>query len=236
MERLDKLISAMGLASRREVKLLVRRGEICVEGRVCRDAGEKYEEGLSAVFCGREIILKSRFYYMMNKPAGYLSATQDRGDKTVVDLLPPQLKAQGLFPAGRLDRDSHGLLILTNDGDFAHRIMSPRHRVDKLYYVRYEGVLNKNAPGLFADGLTIDGGECCRPARLEPCAQGEAYVTVQEGKYHQVKRMIQAVGGRVNYLKRLAIGPVTLDTGLEEGCTRELTEAELKALDCAENL
>ena len=120
MERLDKLISAMGLASRREVKLLVRRGEICVEGRVCRDAGEKYEEGLSAVFCGREIVLKSRFYYMMNKPAGYLSATQDRGDKTVVDLLPPQLKAQGLFPAGpRQPRSA--------DFDQRRRFCTPHH-------------------------------------------------------------------------------------------------------------
>ena len=225
----------MGLASRREVKELVRRGEIWVDGMLCRDPGEKYEEGTPAAFCGRPVILKSRFYYMMNKPAGYLSATEDREKKTVMDLLAPQQKAQGLFPAGRLDRDSYGLLLLTNDGDFAHRIMSPRHHINKLYYVRYEGTLNKNAQEMFACGMLIDGGEHCRPAKLELCAEGEAYVTVQEGKYHQVKRMLWAVGGKVYYLKRLAIGPLSLDPGLEEGAVRELRADELSALSCAAN-
>lgn len=234
MERLDKLISAMGLASRREVKALVRHGDIRVEGVVCRDPAERYEEGTQASFCGRPVLLKSRFYYMMNKPAGYLSATEDRREKTVMDLLSPQLQAQGLFPAGRLDRDSHGLLLLTNDGDFAHRVMSPRQHVDKLYYVRYEGVLNKNAQEIFARGMMIDGGEQCLPANLALCGEGEAYVTVQEGKYHQVKRMIWAVGGKVCYLKRLAVGPVRLDPGLAEGAVRELTAQELSGLNSAE--
>ena len=221
----------MGLASRREVKLLVRRGEIRVEGIVCHDPGEKYEEGLCATLCGRPVILKSRFYYMMNKPAGYLSSTEERGEKTVMDLLTPQLKAQSLFPAGRLDRDSHGLLILTNDGDFAHRILSPKYHVDKLYYVRYEGVLNVDAQEMFEKGLRIDGGEICSPAKLELCGQGEALITISEGKYHQVKRMLNAVGGSVYFLKRMAIGSVRLDPDLKEGDIRELTTSELSLLN-----
>jgi len=230
MERLDKFLSGMGLATRKEVKTMVRRGEISVDGVVCRDSGEKYEEGQQVSIRGRISTLQSRFYYMMNKPDGYLSSTEKRGEATVIDLLSPQLQAQGLFPAGRLDRDSHGLLLLTNDGDFAHKIMSPRHRVDKLYFVRYEGVLDKNAPEIFASGMTIDGGEQCLPAKIELAGENEAYITVQEGKYHQVKRMIRCVGGTVTYLKRIAIGTLELDKNLAEGEVRHLTSEEITQL------
>ena len=220
----------MGLASRKEVKALVRRGEIAVNGRVCRDSGEKYDEGQTLSFCGRKYVLKSRFYYMMNKPDGYLSSTEERGEKTVIDLLPPQIQAQEVFPAGRLDRDSHGLLLLTNDGDFAHLVMSPKHRVDKLYFVRYDGVLSPDAEALFASGMTIDGGETCLPARLERTGENEALITVQEGKYHQVKRMVKRAGAAVTYLKRLSIGSIRLDEALSEGEIRPLTEEEISEI------
>lgn len=230
MERLDKFISCMGLATRREVKQMVRKGLISVDGAVCRDPGEKYSEGQILSFAGRSMPLKIRFYYMMNKPDGYLSATEDKDDRTVMELLSPRLQAQGLFPAGRLDRDSHGLLLLTNDGDFAHKVMSPRHRVDKLYFIQYEGTLMPGSCTVFESGMTIDGGEKCLPAKLEILEGNSAYVTVQEGKYHQVKRMIKACGGAVVYLKRLSIGPVRLDESLKEGEIRELTEAEVSGL------
>ena len=220
----------MGLASRKEVKALVRRGEITVDGKICRDSGEKYEEGQTLSFGGRKYVLKSRFYYMMNKPDGYLSSTEKRGEKTVIDLLPPQIQAQEVFPAGRLDRDSHGLLLLTNDGDFAHLVMSPKHRVDKLYFVRYEGTLAPDAEALFASGMTIDGGEICLPARLERLEGGVALITVQEGKYHQVKRMVHVCGAKVTYLKRLSIGGIRLDEALAEGEIRELTEVEISEI------
>lgn len=229
MERLDKFISSMGLASRKDVKKMIRNGEISVDNTVCRDPGEKYEEGQMLNFGGEVMPLKIRFYYMMNKPQGYLSATQDRDDKTVIDLLSLRLRAQGLFPAGRLDRDSCGLLILTNDGDFAHKIMSPHHRVDKLYFVRYEGRLLPETEEMFRSGMTIDGDEKCLPAKIEITDGSTAFVTVQEGKYHQVKRMIRKCNASVVYLKRISIGPLRLDESLEEGEVRELTDHEIAA-------
>lgn len=235
MERLDKLLSAMGVLTRRETAALAKRGEIRADGEICRDPAKKFAEGTVAEVRGERLILKSRFYYMMNKPDGVLSSTEKRGEKTVIDILPPRLQAQGLFPAGRLDRDSVGLLLLTNDGDLAHRILSPRHHVDKLYEIRYKGTLDKHASARFAAGLEIDGGEKCESAHLELLEGDRALVTIHEGKFHQVKRMIAAVGGEVYYLRRLAVGPLRLDENLAPGQFRELTQDELSALLAAEN-
>ena len=230
MERLDKLLSAMGVCARRETAAMAKRGEIRVDGEVCRDPARKFAEGTAAEVRGEKLILKSRFYYMMNKPEGVLSSTEKRGDRTVVDLLPPRQQAQGLFPAGRLDRDSVGLLLLTNDGDLAHKLLSPKRHVDKIYQIRYKGTLDNHAPERFAAGLEIDGGELCLPAKLELTDGDKALVTLHEGKFHQVKRMIAAVGGEVYSLRRVAFGPLRLDETLEPGAFRELTREELEAL------
>ncbi|MBQ1504261.1 MAG: rRNA pseudouridine synthase [Oscillospiraceae bacterium] len=230
MERLDRFLSAMGLASRKDAALLARRGEIWVNGAPCRDPAKKFPEGTEAEIRGVRTVLKTRFYYMMNKPAGYLSSTEKRGEATVIDLLSPQLQAQGLFPAGRLDRDSVGLLVLTNDGDFAHKVMSPRHKVDKVYEISYAGVLDIHAPERFRQGIEIDGGEVCESASLSLLGDNRALVTIHEGRYHQVKRMIAAVGGEVTFLRRISIGALRLDPALAEGEVRELSPEECLAL------
>ncbi len=231
MERIDKLLANMGLGSRKEIKAMVKRGEILINGTICKDAAEKVDVASDVVIAeGRALRLRTSFSFMMNKPAGYLSASRDERGATVMDLLSEEHQRLGLFPAGRLDKDSEGLLILTNDGAFAHALMSPRHHVDKRYFVRYDGILHEHAVIAFEKGITIDGGERCLPAKLELLDPGEAIVTVQEGRYHQVKRMIAAVGGRVIYLKRLAVGPVLLDETLRPGEYRELTDEEFQTL------
>lgn len=231
MERIDKLLSNMGLGSRKEIRELVRRGAVSINGVVCADSAAKVDAARDRVtLSGRELRLQTSFTFMMNKPAGYLSASRDDRSPTVIDLLSEEHRRLGLFPAGRLDRDSVGLLILTNDGALAHALTSPRRHVDKRYLVRYEGELREDAEALFAEGIGIDGGERCLPAVLERRGNEEAVVTVHEGRYHQVKRMIAAAGGKVTWLKRLAIGPVILDPALAPGAYRELTGEELTRL------
>lgn len=231
MERIDKLLANMGLGSRKDVKALIKRGEVLVNGAVCSDAAWKVDVGKDEVtVSGRALRLRTTFTFMMNKPAGYLSASRDGRDATVIDLLSEEHRRLGLFPAGRLDRDSEGLLLLTNDGAFAHALTAPRRHVDKRYYVRYDGILHEHAEHAFSEGILIDGGERCLPACLERLAPGEAAVTAHEGRYHQVKRMIAAAGGTVTYLKRLQIGPVFLDESLTPGAYRELTDEEFRQL------
>ena len=231
MERLDKLLANMGLGSRKDVKALIKQGEIQVNGTVCTDGAWKVDvETDKVTAAGRVLRLRTTFTFMMNKPAGYLSASRDERAATVIDLLSEEHRRLGLFPAGRLDRDSEGLLLLTNDGALAHALTAPRRHVDKRYYIRYDGILYEHAEYTFTEGVLIDGEERCLPARLERVAPGEAIVTVHEGRYHQVKRMIAAVGGTVTYLKRLSIGPVNLDKRLSPGAYRELTDEELQQL------
>ena len=170
-------------------------------------------------------------YLMLHKPAGLLSATEDPRQKTVLDLLPPHLRRVGLFPVGRLDKDTEGLLLLSNDGPLAHRLLSPRRHVDKVYFVRVEAPLTEEDSAAFAEGMTLEDGLHCLPAGLErladPC---EGLVTLREGKFHQVKRMLAARGKPVVYLKRLSMGPLTLDEGLEKGAWRALEQGEIEAL------
>ena len=237
MERIDKLLANMGLGSRKEIKMMIKSGEILINGTACTDAAAKVDLAADQVTAaGRALRLRTTFSFMMNKPAGYLSASRDDHAATVVDLLSEEHKRLGLFPAGRLDRDAEGFLILTNDGALAHALTSPRRHVNKRYFVRYDGMLHKNAEAEFSEGMLIDGGERCLPAVLECRVPGEAVITVHEGRYHQVKRMIAAAGGKVTYLKRLSIGPISLDNTLAPGEYRELTGEELHLLAAASSL
>lgn len=231
MERLDKIISATGKKSRREVKILVKQGRILVDGVPASAPEMKVDPAVSQILLDGEDIGYQRFtYVMLHKPAGVLSAVEDKRQKTVLDLLPEELQKRGLSPVGRLDKDTEGLLLLTNDGDLTHRLLSPRHHVDKVYYARVEGQLEKADCEAFAAGMTLGDGLECLPAGLEILSPGEALVTLQEGKFHQVKRMLAACGKPVTYLKRLSMGPLDLDERLKPGEFRHLTEAEVTML------
>ena len=231
MERLDKVLAATGRWSRREVKLLVKQGQVRVNGAAASSAEEKLDPETAAVTVGGQtVVLQKHTYIMLHKPAGVLSATEDSRQKTVLELLPPELRRRGLSPVGRLDKDTEGLLLLTDDGELAHRLLSPKYHVDKRYYAEVDGLLGPADADAFAKGMTLDDGLVCLPAGLELCGSGACIVTLQEGKFHQVKRMLAFRGAPVRYLKRLAMGPLALDPLLETGAFRELTAAEVSAL------
>ena len=231
MERLDKVLASTGRWSRREVKLLVKQGQVRVNGAAASSAEEKLDPETAAVTVGGQtVVLQKHTYIMLHKPAGLLSATEDSRQKTVLELLPPELRRRGLSPVGRLDKDTEGLLLLTDDGELAHRLLSPKYHVDKRYYAEVDGLLGPADADAFAKGMTLDDGLVCLPAGLELCGSGACIVTLQEGKFHQVKRMLAFRGAPVRYLKRLAMGPLTLDPSLETGAFRELTAAEVSAL------
>ena len=231
MERLDKILAGTGRWSRREIGKLVKAGRVTVDGVPASAPDAKYDPASRFLVDGEPVSADRLVYLMLHKPAGVISATEDPRKRTVLELLPEHLRRVGLFPVGRLDRDTEGLLLLTNDGPMAHRLLSPRHHVDKTYFVRADGPLGQDDADAFAAGLTLRDGLECLPARLELLeAEGEALVTIQEGKYHQIKRMIASRGRQVIYLKRLTMGPLTLDPALEKGEWRPLTEAELAAL------
>lgn len=235
MERLDKILASTGRWSRREVKELVRAGRVTANGAVVRSPEEKYQrEGLDLRVDGQSVLCERYTYLMLHKPAGLVSATEDPRQATVLELLPEHLRKIGLFPAGRLDRDTEGLLLLTNDGALAHDLLSPRKHVDKTYFVQVEGQLDQSDVEAFQSGMTLGDGLVCLPAGLELLeATDEALVTLREGKYHQIKRMLAARGKPVRYLKRLTMGPLVLDEGLEKGQWRPLTEEELSQLRSA---
>lgn len=228
-QRLDKLIASMGRWSRREVKTLVREGRVLVDGLPAARAEDKVDPQRSRILVdGADLGYQSCTYIMLHKPAGLLSATQDSRQKTVLDLLPPELRKRGLFPVGRLDRDTEGLLLLTNDGDLAHRLLAPRSHVDKVYYARLERALGPVDAEAFAAGITLADGTACMPAGLELLGDGsEALVTLHEGKFHQIKRMIASRGSAVCYLKRLSMGEISLDPALGKGEYRHLTPEEV---------
>lgn len=231
MERLDKVLAATGRWSRREVKLLVKQGQVRVNGAAASSAEEKLDPETAVITVGGQpVVLQKHTYIMLHKPAGVLSATEDSRQKTVLELLPPELRRRGLSPVGRLDKDTEGLLLLTDDGELAHRLLSPKYHVDKRYYAEVDGLLGPADADAFAKGMTLDDGLVCLPAGLELCGSGACIVTLQEGKFHQVKRMLAFRGAPVRYLKRLAMGPLALDPSLETGAFRELTAAEVSAL------
>lgn len=231
MERLDKLLAGTGKWSRREVKALVRQGLVRVDGRLAASAEDKLDPAAAIITVAGETISLCRFtYVMLHKPAGVLTATEDRKQPTVLDLLPPELRRIGLAPVGRLDKDTEGLLLLTNDGELAHRLLSPKYHVEKRYLARVDGELSAADTEAFARGMTLGDGLECLPAGLEVLPDRVCIVTLREGKFHQVKRMLAARGAPVLYLKRLSMGPLTLDDSLAAGAYRLLRAEEILAL------
>lgn len=231
MERLDKLLAGTGKWSRREVKALVRQGLVRVDGRLAASAEDKLDPAAAIITVAGETISLCRFtYVMLHKSAGVLTATEDRKQPTVLDLLPPELRRIGLAPVGRLDKDTEGLLLLTNDGELAHRLLSPKYHVEKRYFARVDGELSAADAEAFARGMTLGDGLECLPAGLEVLPDRVCIVTLREGKFHQVKRMLAARGAPVLYLKRLSMGPLTLDDSLAAGAYRLLRAEEISAL------
>lgn len=233
-ERLDKIVSSMGQYSRREVKKLLQEGRILVDGRIARKAEEKCNPLQSTIsVCGQVLEYRRNTYVMLYKPSGVLSATEDGRGRTVLDLLSPELRKIGVFPVGRLDKDTEGLLLLTDDGALAHRLLSPKNHVDKVYYAKVDGCLTEQDCAAFERGMVLGDGLSCMPAKLEILCAGdvsECLVTLHEGKFHQVKRMLARCGKPVLYLKRLKMGALTLDETLGVGGYRPLTPEELSGL------
>lgn len=231
--RLDKFLVEMKKGSRSEVKKLIKSGRVTVDGQTVREPEQKFDpERAQISLDGQTVSYASFEYFMLNKPQGVVSATEDRRFQTVVDLI-DTARRKDLFPAGRLDIDTEGLLLITNDGQLAHQLLSPKKHVDKVYFARVEGILPSDVKEQFAKGLTLDGEVKTLPARLELLKEGpvsEVRLTIHEGKFHQVKRMFEAVGCRVIYLKRLSMGSLVLDETLAPGEYRRLTDDELCAL------
>ncbi len=236
MIRLDKYLADMGVGTRQEVKRCIRKGQVTVGGRTVNAPELKIDEEKDRVTVdGREIGYAAYEYYMLNKPAGVISATEDPRERTVIDLIRDK-KRKDLFPVGRLDKDTEGLLLITNDGKLAHRLLSPRRHVDKTYYVRVRGCVTEEDVRRFAGGLDIgteEEEELTRPGILQILNAGEEseiLLTIQEGKYHQVKRMFEAVGKEVVYLRRESMGTLMLDNNLKAGEYRPLTKEELEGV------
>ncbi len=234
MERLDKLLARQGLGSRTDVKELVKSGRVLVNGRPCLDPGQKADPDKDAVSVdGQAINTAVLRYGMLNKPPGILTAANDRKARTVADLLPSRLRAMGLMPVGRLDKDSRGLLLFTTDGPLAHFLLSPKRHVNKEYLVRVNGPLRREDVLAFQNGLVLSDFTA-QPARLEiletDSQESRARVTLREGKFHQVKRMFLARGLTVTDLQRVSFGSLRLDERLPEGGFRELSDAEIAAL------
>ncbi len=230
MLRLDKFLCDAGIGSRSQVKVFLKQGLIKVNGEIIKKPEFKVEEEQDSVtFQGKEIKYRKYVYYMLNKPKGVVSATRDNLDRTVTDLIKDS-GHQNLFPVGRLDKDTEGLLIMTNDGDLAHRLLSPKKHVDKVYYVELDKMLTEEGRRMLETGIDIGEEKPTLPANAQRISDTSLYLTIREGKYHQVKRMLKAVGCEVTYLKRIAMGAISLDKNLPCGCYRELTEEERKKI------
>ncbi len=230
MMRLDKLLAHMDYGSRKEVKELIRKGYVLVNGNVIKDDDFKVDEINDEInILDSEIKYEEFIYIMLNKPEGYVSATYDFSKPIVLDLI-DDYKKRNLFPVGRLDIDTHGLLLITNDGNLAHRMLSPKSHVDKKYYLKYDGKYNESFVQKFKDGITLDDGYKCMPAEFIDLGDNEAYIIIREGKFHQVKRMMEAVGCNVTFLKRISFGNLVLDESLKEGKWRHLTSEEIESL------
>lgn len=235
MERLDKILANLGYGSRKEVKVLCRKGEVVVDGTQVKDSAEKVDPVNSTIEVkGEKINYRKFIYLMMNKPSGVVSATFDNYDETVIDLLDPEYQVFEPFPIGRLDKDTVGLLLITNDGELNHKLIAPKNHVDKVYYAEINKPIDESDIVKFENGITLDDGYLCMPAKLEVINSNEdgseVHVTIQEGKFHQVKRMFEAVDKSVVYLRRISFGPLKLDENVEEGNFRELTEEEIELL------
>lgn len=231
MERLDKFLCDSGAGSRSQVKLLLKAGRVWVDGRPEKDGSRKIDPDSQEITLDGEILGgKRRMVVMLNKPAGYVTATEDPVEKTVMELLPDGMKHLGLKPVGRLDKATEGLLLFTNDGELLHRLISPRKEVPKRYYAQHEGQAGPEDVAAFRQGLTLRDGTVCLPAQLEVLGPGESLITVCEGKYHQVRRMMASRGMHVTYLERRREGTLELGS-LPRGQVRELTREEIEGLE-----
>ena len=231
MERLDKFLCDSGVGTRSQVKLILKAGRVTVDGAVERDNSRKVDpQKQNICLDGERLGGWQRLVVMLNKPAGFVTATEDPVDRTVMELLPQELKNKDLKPVGRLDKQTEGLLLFTNDGDLLHKLISPKNEIPKVYYARHEGQAGEEDVTVFASGLTLRDGTECLPAKLEPLGPGESKITVCEGKYHQVRRMMAARGMPVEYLERREEGFLTLGD-LPRGQIRLLTEVEIGNLD-----
>lgn len=228
--RIDKLLTNVGAASRSEAAKAAARGEIKVNGKTVRRSDVHVDpESDEIVFRGERVVYKEFVYIMLNKPDGYVSATDDPREKTVLELLPQKYNKLGLFPCGRLDKNTLGLIILTNDGTGAHRVLSPKNHVEKTYRFECESKLEDKDVEMLANGITLEDGYVTRDALIKVSdGRKSGEITITEGKYHQIKRMFCAVGNKITYLERISFGDIALDTALERGQWRELTEQEEK--------
>lgn len=229
--RLDKFLCEMNVGTRSQVKSYIRQGLVAVNGAPAKSADLKIDENTDKVsFQGKELRFRRFVYYMLNKPAGVVSATEDKVSETVIGLLREEDRRNGLFPAGRLDKDTEGLLLITNDGELAHRLLSPKRHVDKAYRVSIENPLSPEAIAALESGVDIGEARLTLPAAVTVLDAHTLLLTIQEGKFHQIKRMLQAVGNQVTALKRISFGGLLLDEGLSPGEYRELTKQEVTVL------
>ncbi|HBL5957057.1 TPA: rRNA pseudouridine synthase [Listeria monocytogenes] len=229
--RLDKLLSHTGFGSRKEVKPLLKSGAVVVNGTIQKDSKTQVNPDKDQITVhGTPVVYQEFVYFMLHKPQNVVSATEDNVSETVIDLLAQEDTLTDPFPVGRLDKDTEGLLIITNDGTIAHNLLSPKKHIDKTYYAKIDGDVTAADVEAFAAGIELDDGYTCKPASLEIITPNEINVTIQEGKFHQVKRMFAARGKTVSYLKRISMGNLQLDESLELGEYRPLTEAELAIL------
>ncbi|MBQ7341251.1 MAG: rRNA pseudouridine synthase [Oscillospiraceae bacterium] len=231
MERLDKFLANCGVGTRSQVKGILKTGAVSVDGVAEKDGSRKIDPAVQSITVnGEPLQAAGRVVLMLNKPAGYVTATEDRTERTVMELLPEKYCHMDLRPVGRLDKQTEGLLLFTNDGDLLHRLISPKKEVPKVYYAKHEGTAGSEDVAAFASGLTLADGTECLPAVLQPLGAGESLITVCEGKYHQVRRMMAARGMHVDYLERRQEGSLTLGD-LPRGAVRELTAVELTNLE-----
>ena len=235
MERIDKILSNLGHGTRKEVKALLKKGKVEIDGIIASDSAMKIDPDKAVIkVSGEEINYRKYIYLIMNKPAGVVSATVDNHDETVIDLLDEQYHAFNPFPIGRLDKDTVGLLLITNDGELNHKLIAPKNHVDKVYYAEINKFIDAKDITTFKNGVVIDDGYKCMPAILEVLNANddgsEVMVTIQEGKFHQVKRMFESVDKKVVFLRRISFGPLKLDESLCEGQYRELSEEEINSL------
>lgn len=225
--RIDKIVSSAGNFSRKEARFLIKSGRVSVDGITVKSADEKYDPDEKSIFVdGMKLNFEMLHYFMMNKPAGYISSTDDPRDKTVLELVPEEYSRLKLFPAGRLDKDAEGLLILTDDGQYCHNVISPNKNVYKKYYVKVDGQLTKEDIEKFSEGMKMADGTEFLPGKLEILSENEGYVYIREGKFHQVKRMLAHIGKPVLYLKRVSIGNLELDPAIEKGKMKKISPEE----------
>lgn len=230
-QRLDKIISSQLNISRSIARTDIRKGKVTVDGNIIKDPSAAVEPNSSQIeYCGQTVEFKEHIYLVMNKPKGVLCATQDKNKTTVVELVPDNLRRTGIFPVGRLDRDTTGLLLLTDDGDFAHRVISPKSDIMKRYVVDLDAPISPDAAEKFRQGVVLADGTQCKPAELSVLEEIRALVTISEGKYHQIKRMFGTIGLGVNELQRISIGGLSLPKDILQGECRELTKEELESI------